>query len=229
MLGLYLGALAFGGLLIGVSILMGGGDADFDKDVDFGADVDADIDLDVDADADVDLDKSFDLGELGNSGDAGEAATAAIWLPFLSMRFWTFGSMSFGMAGSLLHFLTPWGLTLGVASGTGLAVGTGAAWFFRQLRRNTITGSTQLSRYIGAEVRVLLPVYPDGLGKIVIDAPEGQLELVARTGDAQPIPRGSRALITEVVDGTANITGLPSLTDRQHTAQQSARSERTPE
>ena len=65
----------------------------------------------VDVDGDVEVDKDF-----GIEGDA-----AAVWLPFLSMRFWVFGSAFFGLFGTLATLL---GLTTaGVTLGASIAVG----------------------------------------------------------------------------------------------------------
>lgn len=220
MIGLYIGALAFGGILIGVSILLGGGDGDFDKDFDMSADADFDVDADVDADiGGGGFDKDFDL-----SGSS-DAATAAMWLPFLSMRFWTFGAAGFGLVGSVLHPFAPWLITLAAACFTGAVAGLGAAWFFRQLKVNTVTGSVGLKQFVGREARVLLAVAPGGLGKIVIDDAQGQLELTARTQDVAAIRRGARVLITEVTDGTANVTSMPTLESTQQVRQP----ERTPQ
>ncbi len=226
MIGLYIGALAFGGILIGVSILLGGGDGDFDKDFDMSADADFDVDADIDVDVDVDadfggggFDKDFDL-----SGSS-DAATAAMWLPFLSMRFWTFGAAGFGLVGSVLHPFAPWLVTLAAACFTGSVAGLGAAWFFRQLKVNTVTASVGLKQFVGREARVLLPVAPGEIGKIVIDDPQGQLELTARTQDHAAIRRGARVLITDVTDGTANVTSMPTL----ESTQQVRPPERTPQ
>ena len=45
MLPIYIATMVAGGVLVAVSVFLGGGDSDFDKDLDL--DVDADIDIDV--------------------------------------------------------------------------------------------------------------------------------------------------------------------------------------
>lgn len=227
MLGLYLGSLAFGGILIGLSIFLGGGEHDFDKDLelgvdgDFDADLDADLDADFDVDADVDMDadvggqldiaKDFDLEMKGDA--------AAVWLPFLSMRFWTFGSAAFGFTGAVLHFMVPWTLALGFALAGLVGVGSGAAYLFRYLKQDTISAETGLRRFVGREAEVVLSVRPGGVGKVVIRAAEGDIELVARTRDERPLERGSTVLIANVKDGTADVTSLPNHPDvRQRAA-----------
>ena len=83
---------SLGGVLIVASIVLGDTDTDVDLDVD--ADVDLDVGLDGDQDA---------LIVLKDPGDA--VADAGIWLPFFSLRFWTFALAGFGASGLLLHLL----------------------------------------------------------------------------------------------------------------------------
>ena len=85
----YLGTLIVGGGLVGASLF-----ADADHDMD--ADMDVDVDADFDADHDADL--------------ASVDAADALWLPFLSIRFWLSArnlslrswSSSFHLSSSLL-------------------------------------------------------------------------------------------------------------------------------
>ena len=88
MLPIYLVTLIVGGVLVLVSVFLG----DSDTDADVAADIDVDADLDLAAGADVDADGSLDVGLI----DALQA-----WLPFTSMRFWTFFAAFFGLTGSL--------------------------------------------------------------------------------------------------------------------------------
>src|SRR5688572_28183196 len=109
MLALYLAALGFGCSLIVVSLLLGGGETkDFDKDLT--------------------VDKGFDLHAAAHGGPAGQTAhdVPSAWSPFLSMRFWTFGAASFGLAGTMLSLLgLPEMLVLAVAVASGGTLGTG--------------------------------------------------------------------------------------------------------
>ncbi|MBW1876798.1 MAG: NfeD family protein [Deltaproteobacteria bacterium] len=231
MLPIYLGTLVFGGLLVAVSLLFGGenadvdadADADFDldadtdvdldldadADVDLDLDADADVDLDLDADADVDLDVDHDssIADLVHHGV--EGTHDAMWLPFLSLRFWTFSMASFGLMGVLLTLILGQVIaTLPIALVTGVSIGTFAAWFFRRLKHDTVTADTGLRQYIGAEARVLLPIRPGQTGKIVIDTLAGQVELHAVTGDAEEIPRGGRVLVAHIEGDKADVTNL---------------------
>ena len=229
MLALYLASLAFGGVLLGVSMLLGGGaDSDSDVDVDHDMHLDVDHGLDLDVDHDLDLDVDHDLGldvdhdvdlDVDHDADhhapldaASENVGGDFWKSFLSMRFFTFGSFAFGLAGTLLTIVgAPWLLVFGLSVALGGGLGLVAARLFRHLTRDTVTADVGLRQFVGQEARVLLPVRPDGIGKIVIDTMAGQLELPARTGDKVAIPRGSRVLIADIDDGTADVTSIPTL------------------
>ena len=259
MTGIYLAALGFGSVLVGVSLILGGDadkdidkdldlevdgdvdgdfdadvDHDFDADVDVDADfdVDADADFDVDADADVDVDADADADMAGSAGAAAEGALAGHGLmagatdnpedlmaleakarrfnPLISMRFWAFGSQSFGLVGTMLVF------TIGhpiwvpfVAGATGLGIGTGAAWFFKKLKTSQVTSDTGLARFIGEEARVVLTVRPGDMGKVAIQTMAGRVEMVARTRDEYELPAGSKVLIAHVdKKGTAQVTSI---------------------
>jgi len=212
----YLGALVLGGVLIGASIVMGGGDADLDADhdLDFDADVDADVDVDadfdVDADADIDLDGDVEVGQDVDhfvEGDAGG------WLPFLSLRFWTFALMSFGLTGTLSQLLLDVArpVELGTSLAVGLAIGWAAAWAFRTLKRNTVTGQTQLTGLRGTEAIVLLPVGPDKTGKIRALVDGQAVDLMARTRDDALMARKEPVLVVSIDDGVAVVTPLRRL------------------
>ena len=144
------------------------------------------------------------------TGPTGDAAHDGLWLPFLSMRFWTFALASFGLTGTLLHLLVGLAaVVFPVALLTGVALGTFAAWVFRKLKSETITAEVRLRQFVGTEARVLLPITPDRPGKIVVDTLAGQVELYAQTQDERPIERGQRVLIADVAGRTANVTSLP--------------------
>lgn len=207
MLPLYLGALALGGVLIAASVLMGGGS---DSDVDVDADVDVDVDVDVDADIDVDVDADADLdidGGMDKDVDVGA------WLPFLSVRFWTFGLASFGLMGTLLT-LEGFGTAVAAPSSSvlGLVVGWTAAWAFRKLKASSVSGDTGLRDVGGSEGEVLLPVGPGKRGKIRAMVGGQWVDLIAETGDGDLIQRKEKVLVVAVTDGVAQVTRLRQLT-----------------
>src|SRR5215213_4528186 len=85
---LYIAALIIGLGVLSLSFFLGGHDGD------------GSVDGDGDAAAgDADAHAEHDHGD--SHGHAGAGAIAI----FLSLRFWTFGLLAFGLVGSILHFL----------------------------------------------------------------------------------------------------------------------------
>ena len=202
MLPVYLGSLALGTVLIGASIIFGDGDTGTDVDFDGDLDVDGDVfggGLDVDAD---------DLLIMKDPGDA--IAGAGTWLPFLSLRFWTFALASFGASGALLHFLDVTGI-IGIISSTGMgvAIGTGASWVFRQLQLTQVSGNVGMFDVQGKEATVLLAVGPEKMGKVRVLLDGQMVDLPATTRAEETIERDAKALVLQVEDGVAHITPVP--------------------
>jgi membrane protein implicated in regulation of membrane protease activity len=216
MLSVYLASVGFGTVLIGISLLFGGSDRDFDKDVDLDHDaIDPDIELDAEAEADLEADHDGAVGDHEGPGVA-EGGSEAIWIPFLSMRFWSFGTSTFGLAGTLMVLagVAEWA-TAAMASLVGVAIGVTAARFFRALKRDTVTAVTSLKAYAGEEARVLLPIRPGGTGKIVVEAMAGRVEMPATSRDGKIIDRGATVIVASVRDGVADVSALHTLPDRR--------------
>ncbi|MCB9672492.1 MAG: hypothetical protein H6736_08010 [Alphaproteobacteria bacterium] len=224
MLPLYLASLGFGSVLIGVSLFFGGADKDFDKDLDLDGDGDVDLDaeaeadLDLEAEAEVDLEAEVEVEAEAVGGDLQAVDHAGladvIWIPIFSMRFWTFGSAAFGFTGVVLTLGALNAIvTLLVAGVFGTGTGTAAAYFFKALKKDSVTGTTSLKGYRGEEARVVLPIEPGGRGKIVLETASGYLELIATTKDDTSIPRGATVLIAGVRDGVADVSALTDKTD----------------
>jgi len=219
MLPVFIACFAAGAVLIGASLVFGGDDidADIDADIDPEFDVDTEVDIEVDADMDTDLDVGPDIdAEFAGETDLAEVAEEAVqgagqaWIPFLSMRFWTFAAAAFGLTGMLLSLFGLGDLISSlIASPVGLGMGLYAAYLFRYLKQNDVSADLGLQRLVGNEARVLLTVRPGGRGKIVVEDPSGRLELFAETGDDSSLAVGSTVLIAHVdKEGVASVTGL---------------------
>ena len=198
MLPFYLGSLALGAVLIGASIIFGDadGDTDFDADVDAG---DFPGGLDVDAD---------DLLIMKDPGDA--IAGAGTWLPFLSLRFWTFALAAFGACGSLLHVMGVSGVVAVLTSVVmGISIGTGASWVFRQLQLTQVSGNVGMLDVQGKEATVLLAVGSEKMGKVRVLLDGQMVDLPAMTQADDIIERDEKALVVHVEDGVAHITPVP--------------------
>ena len=216
----YVFSMCLGGVVLLVSLLGGGGDdsdggfdKDFDKDFDFDSDVDADVDLDVETDLNVDLDVDTDL-ELDVDKDIQGFASAGedlLWIPFLSMRFWTFGLTSYGLSGLLFGlFDTPELIRFGVSLGLGLVMGWLIANMFHKLKKSNVSGATDLKNQSGQEAKVILRIGPDKMGKVRLLSGGQFIDLPAVS--SQDIEIGDEVLVLKVQKGVAKVV---SLTERR--------------
>lgn len=198
----YLGSLALGGILILASLLLGGGDHDHDHDVHVDHDVDADVDAEVDHDLEGGLDKDLSLAK-----DA--AVAGGGWMPFLSLRFWTFALATFGGAGAvldLLGFSDP--VSAVSASLTGVGVGLAVSRAFHTLKHTHVSGDVGLRQIGGREGTLLLAVGPEKLGKVRVQVDGQDVDLPARTQDEALLGIRERVLVVSVKDGVAEVTSV---------------------
>ncbi|MCB9730669.1 MAG: hypothetical protein H6744_09040 [Deltaproteobacteria bacterium] len=209
MLTLYFACLAVGGVLVALSAFAGAADADA------GGDLHHDFDAgDADA-AGADVDGGFDH-ELGDAGDhdlghdayhpsaadaahgvKDGAAARKLWLPFSSMRFWTFGSAAFGLTGVLLTALGTVSalVVLLAAAATGTGVGTAVAYAMHHLRRPVNADAVERSDYPGQVGELLLPLRPGATSRIRLRIRHRELVMLARSTEALELPRGARVVV----------------------------------
>lgn len=199
MLSLYLIALLVGGFLLALSII--GGHADSDADFD----IDADVDVDADADGDGDFDHGM-----------GAFDAMVAWLPFASLRFWTFFAAFFGLTGVVLEAgeFTARFVTLGVAIGIGYVCGAGMTTVVRRLRRTRVDSSLGADDFIGESARVILPVAPGTTGKVRLEIKGRVVELLAETEDEVALAAGQICTVYGVKeDGRAVVARAAELTE----------------
>lgn len=197
---LYLAALIIGVGTIAVQLMFAGkGDADVDLDADAHLDVDADMDADADADA----------GHGHGHGHAGHDGIGILPI-FLSLRFWTFAFLAFGMVGTLLHFLnlasvfvTPF-----IALAMGLASGLLASITFRVLMRQEHNSGATSRDAVGQVGKVLLPVTKGRHGKVRIELKGQTLDLLATT-EEEELMSGDLVIIEDVDSGKARVCRAP--------------------
>jgi len=185
MLALYVvtGILGLG--LIIVSAIGGLGDHDF------GADHSAEIDHSAD--------HSFDADH------AHEVAASAseVWLPFLSLRFWTYLLGGFGGFGVLLTLLgagqEPTRLI--ASSIVGLIVGVGAASIFRWMNRNQLNNSVSDGDFVGRTAKVLVAPIEGNPAKVRVEVKGDIIDMHALPLEGHLISLGDEVIVVSV-DGT---------------------------
>ncbi len=195
---IYLAALIVGVGSLALQLFMGGGDADGDVSMDAEADV-GDVEVEGGGGGEADA---------GNDGPGGYG-----FLPiFLSLRFWLFGLLGFGLVGAVLHYLelaAPW-VTAVVAIALGLISGTLASWVFRALARDAITSEAGPWDAVGQVGKVLIPVAKGRHGKVRLQVKGQTLDLLATTDEAE-LQVGDLVLVEEVREGQAHVSRAPTV------------------
>lgn len=179
MLMVYLIALIVGGVLLALTLVLGGA-ADHDADTG-GVDHDS-----GDADAD--------------HGSALDALFA--WVPVTSLRFWTFFAAFFGGVGTVL---SAWSLAGPVPAAV---VAVAAGWLsglimdrsMRYLRRSDSDSSLGGRDVVGAGAEVLVPVSSAAPGKVRVRLKGRAVDLIAATDDEGTLAAGQHVTVLSMDD-----------------------------
>ncbi|MBD2256772.1 hypothetical protein [Pseudanabaena sp. FACHB-2040] len=166
------------------------------------------LDMDVSADADTDVDiglggglDDIDVGTHAGQSENGSRALYAKrrrWLPFFSLRFWTFGTCFFGLTGLLVNLAQPDlnpGTVALIAALMGLASGLGAAVAVRSLRSETVSSLIRPEEMAGCIGTVEIPFNADSRGKVRLSIKGSTLSFVAYTHEARAFQRGEAVLV----------------------------------
>lgn len=151
------------------------------------------------------------LAEAGGEVDADQSLLAtsgdAVWMPILSLRFWTYGSCFFGLTGLIIEKTALAGpmLTFGVAGGMGFSCGYTASWLFRKLRSDRGARAIGSRHYVGAIGTVLVTCGVEKTGKVRCSLRGRDFDLLARSIDKGDLGRGTRVLVAGFEDDTAQV------------------------
>lgn len=195
MLTVYFAGLFVGGALIAASSVM---DVDADIDLDADLDLDADVDLDVDLDADADV----EVGLLGSLSDL------SAWVPFASLRFWTFFAAFGGATGVALTLLAePAALTGLIAGAVGYVSGVVVSNALRVLRRDMISSAPSEEELVGSTAEVVVPLSRGQLGQVRVDIKGRSVDVMAETDDEELLDARHEVLVYDVrEDGVFMVT-----------------------
>ena len=210
MLVLYVVALGIGGTLVAASLLLGGNDHDIDTDADFDTEFDADVDVDVDVDADADVDADHDIDHDVSHADGVGMDAVMAWLPFMSMRFWTFFLAFFGLTGAALTLAEAIDdrVIIAIIAGViGYGSGVTVVSAIRKLRKDHVDSSVGESDYVGATGVIMISVGKDKTGKVRVEMKGRTVELLAQTEDDATYDVKQSVMIYDVnEDGNALVT-----------------------
>jgi hypothetical protein len=200
MLTVYLSCLVVGGVFVALSAM---GALGKDVDVDHDASVEAHAELDagfeahaLEAAPELDAAHELTLGDASQGLAAREPDSRKLWLPVLSLRFWTFGAAFFGLTGTLLSTLTATSafFVAAMSAATGIGVGTLSAWLVRWLRR-PVGASVRIGDYSGAVGELMLPLRPGGITRIRLRVHERERTMLAVSPDPIELAAGTRVLV----------------------------------
>lgn len=128
------------------------------------------------------------------------------WLPFTSLRFWTFGSCFFGLTGVALTQLAGVGEPAAALAslGVGLASGTGTAWLVRKLRQ-PVGAVGGVGGWVGVIGELTHPLEVGHVSKVRVRQPgrppRELLAVLAR--NSRPLPRDCKVVVLDFRDGQA--------------------------
>jgi hypothetical protein len=194
-------------VLLLATILLG------DSDLDTDTDVDLDPDIDFDAEVDFSIDGAGELDAL-NTVEArqGELARKKLYLPFLSIRFWTYGLAVFGVTGFVLQKT---GQVTAVHSSLAVLMGVGVGWvaalIFHKFKNTTVDSSSNVDYLRGTEGVVVLTIRPKSVGKVRLNLKEQDVEVHATTRQDQALDIGARVLIVESTQGQVEVVPFPEV------------------
>jgi hypothetical protein len=208
-------------------------DADYDHDLEHDVDHDHDLGHDAEHDHEVDAGHDHELahdhdhdaghdaghaeeallahGHVAGAGAGAGGTTDALWLPFFSMRFWTFFLAFFGLTGTVLSGLQLAGSipTLMLALLVGGGTGTTAAYAIRRLRGQTIGLVEGMQDFVGRDGVALLPVSRERPGKIRIQSAGRDIELLAYAVDGKAIEAHQPVLVIGPREDGVEVCRLP--------------------
>lgn len=128
------------------------------------------------------------------------------WLPFTSLRFWTFGSCFFGLTGVALTQLAGVGEPVAALAslGVGLASGTGTAWLVRKLRQ-PVGAVGSVGGWVGVIGELAHPLAAGQVSKVRVRQPgRPPRELLAvLANNSGPLPRDCKVVVLDFRDGQA--------------------------
>ena len=159
-------------------------------------------------DADAGAEAADDVDGSGHDAHHHEALPSGGFLPLvLALRFWSFALLAFGLAGSLLYYLSLLGQwpAFGVALATGLASGLLASWSVRQLQRAQTSSGAETSDLVGQVGRVLVPLSPARRGKIRVELKGQTLDFIASTDD-DALEAGAAVLVEELRGNAVHVS-----------------------
>lgn len=183
MLTLYIITAVVGGALVLISAFAGGHD------------METGVDHDFDHDADHDSDHAHD------------ATHDVSWMPFFSMRFWTFLIATYGVTGTALTLMTdtPGPVVLGWSIALGLVTGLAVFFLMQALKLASADSTVNATDFLGMEALVTVPIRGALMGSVRVSVKGESLDLHATSQDEAMLGEGDKVVIVEMENGQARV------------------------
>jgi hypothetical protein len=129
------------------------------------------------------------------------------WLPFFSLRFYTYFFAGFGTTGLLLYYLTKTDpMTAGIVSGAvGLGTGLAVSYLIRLLRVTEASGGASDKDVLGKEGTVLVPIRGNVPGKIRCTVRGDAIDFLATSEEERTIEAGEAVVVVAMDNGRAQV------------------------
>ncbi|MEM9568402.1 MAG: NfeD family protein [Cyanobacteria bacterium P01_E01_bin.34] len=125
------------------------------------------------------------------------------WLPFTSLRFWTFGTCFFGLTGLLLSLLAPSlasSLRALLAISFGLISGTAFTYVLHLLRRSPSNSMVRPTDLIGKVGVVEVPLQVNSPGKIRLNLGNSSVAFLACTDEETELEPDDTVVVIRIKD-----------------------------
>ena len=149
--------------------------------------------------------------------DGHEGIHSDVYLPILSLRFWTYFAACFGITGLLLTNLTSAApLTVAIISAvTGVVAGFATHTIMRAFRQSESDSGIQVEHMVGREGRVLVGISHGNEGKIRLDVKGELVDITAYTDEGVQLLPGDRALVVSIENGKANVVSYTAMLEEK--------------
>lgn len=140
--------------------------------------------------------------------DSGDHDTDhGFWLPFFSLRFYTYFFAGFGTTGLLLHYLTQTNpiTSLIISGAVGLGSGLGVSILMRILRVTETTTSSKDKDVLGKEGTVLVAIRGPNPGRIRCTVKGDIIDFLAISDQSVEIEPGEKVVVVAMENGRAQV------------------------
>lgn len=141
------------------------------------------------------------------------------WIPFFSLRFWTYFAAATGAVGLLLQTLTktPELTTFGLSLAAGAIAGTLAFLTMRLIRTHESDSMTREADLMGRIAKVLVAIRGGELGRIRLENKGEILDLLAKSPTGATIEAGAEVVILDVDGSTMLVAPSNEIFETQET------------